>query len=210
MPRRRREYRSEPTTPRGAPADALDYFDAARLCNLLSEREGIPAAELCYQPGNREGVLILKPDYLKRRGYRLPTLPEWEFAARAGTTTDRYFGQKSDFIDSYAWHAANSDQHTQAVGGLRPNDFGLFDVIGNVLEWCSNPKQSPDSKCDFCLAGTQPGLCEAPRAALRGGAFPTQSRAQSVVNKDPRFDMDAVQPHARMVFAGFRLVKNEL
>ena len=147
--RRREEYKTLPETDPKAPADVLSYFDAARFCNWLSQREHIPPDQWCYRPGKEEGTMVLAPDYLKLRGYRLPTVPEWEFAARAGTTTDRYFGQNLAFVADYAWYNANSGFHTQPIGRLRPNDFGLFDVLGNVSEWCRNPTPVPHPKCDI-------------------------------------------------------------
>ena len=125
------------------PADITTYFDAARFCNWLSEREGIPRSEWCYRPGEAKGVWVLVPDYLSRRGYRLPTVQEWEYAARAGTTTDRYFGNDLTHIDDYAWHRENTGPQPEPIGRLRPNDCGLFDAIGNVEELCFNPKPTP-------------------------------------------------------------------
>src|SRR6202035_408342 len=77
-------------------------------------------------------------DYLQRRGYRLPSEAEWEFAARAGAVTSRYFGTSESLLGDYAWHAKTSlNQRLLEVGRLKPNDLGLFDVLGNVKEWCS-------------------------------------------------------------------------
>jgi hypothetical protein len=208
--RRKEVFERLPPTPPDAPADALSYFDAARFCNRLSEREGIPRAEWCYRPGKHEGVMILESDYAKRRGYRLPTLPEWELAARAGSATDRYFGQETTFIDLYVWHSLNSDGHTQPIGRLRPNDFGLFDVIGNVREWSYNPAVPLDPACRICPAGAGPYSCEIPLESLRGGHYRSSPAAQSVMCNRTGITLDAVQPDFRYPFAGFRLVKNEL
>lgn len=67
--------------------------------------------------------------------YRLPSEAEWEYAARAGTTTEWSFGNDESKLGGYAWHSRNSAGDTQVVGRKLPNPFGLFDIHGNVLEW---------------------------------------------------------------------------
>jgi formylglycine-generating enzyme required for sulfatase activity len=73
--------------------------------------------------------------HLERTGYRLPTEPEWEYACRAGAVSSYYFGQSRELLGKYAWYQANSKEHAWSCGSLLPNDLGLFDMLGNELEW---------------------------------------------------------------------------
>jgi formylglycine-generating enzyme required for sulfatase activity len=81
----------------------------------------------------------MKPaqDILQRTGYRLPTETQWEFACRAGSETSRCYGETKTLLRQYArFSAESSDRRAMPVGSLKPNDFGLFDMHGNALEWC--------------------------------------------------------------------------
>jgi serine/threonine protein kinase/formylglycine-generating enzyme required for sulfatase activity len=121
------------------PIAYITWFEAAQYCRWLSEREKIPEHQMCYpslqaiRPGMK-----LPSDFLARTGYRLPTPGEWEYACRAGSTTSRFFGGATEMLAHYGWYSRNSDLHAWPVGQLKPNDFGLFDMYGNVGEWCQD------------------------------------------------------------------------
>jgi formylglycine-generating enzyme required for sulfatase activity/truncated hemoglobin YjbI len=71
-------------------------------------------------------------------GYRLPTEAEWEYACKAGSHTKFFHGNNSNFLEEYAWFGYNSNRTTHPVGTKKPNEFGIFDTLGNVREWCQD------------------------------------------------------------------------
>jgi formylglycine-generating enzyme required for sulfatase activity/tRNA A-37 threonylcarbamoyl transferase component Bud32 len=122
------------------PIIGVDWYVAAAYCNWLSQQEGLPEAEWCYPkgPGKIRPGMVMEEGYLRRKGYRLPTEAEWEYACRAEAVTSRYYGRSEALLGTYAWYQKNAGDRCHPVGRLRPNDLGLFDVLGNVAEWCQD------------------------------------------------------------------------
>jgi formylglycine-generating enzyme required for sulfatase activity len=102
------------------PVEKVSYYDALNYCARLTERE----RQARRLPANWQ--------------YRLPTEAEWEYACRAGSTNFFSFGDSPSEAHHFAWTSENSEGRTHPVGGKRPNSWGLYDVHGNVWEWCSD------------------------------------------------------------------------
>jgi formylglycine-generating enzyme required for sulfatase activity len=116
------------------PVNKLPWDVAAEYCNWLSKQEGL---DPCYEFTKDKGWHP-KPGHLNMTGYRIPTEAEWEYACRAGAVTIRFFGETEELMPEYVWYGKNSADGLKPVGGRMPNDFGLFDMLGNAGEWCEN------------------------------------------------------------------------
>ena len=110
------------------PVEQLRWSDAVRFCNKRSEAEKL---QPCYD------LNTLKCNF-DATGYRLPTEAEWEYACRAGTATAYFFGDTPAKVGDYAWFEKNSGGHPHPVGQKQPNPWGLYDIAGNVWEWCND------------------------------------------------------------------------
>lgn len=110
------------------PVEQVRWSDAVRYCNKRSEAEGL---QPCYNLQTWECNFATN-------GYRLPTEAEWEFACRAGATSEYFFGDSPQRLGEYAWYDKNAGGRPHPVGQKKPNAWGLYDMAGEVWQWCND------------------------------------------------------------------------
>jgi formylglycine-generating enzyme required for sulfatase activity len=154
------------------PIITMSWYTAVAYCNWLSQRDGIPEEQWCYETNARKQVTALKRGYLVLGGYRLPTEAEWEYACRAGAVTSRYYGETEELLEKYAWYAKNARERAWPVGSKKPNDLGLFDMHGNVFTWCQE-QYNPQPQGEQADEDKEGSLSINPQESrvLRGGSF---------------------------------------
>jgi formylglycine-generating enzyme required for sulfatase activity len=154
------------------------------------------------------------------KAYRLPTEAEWEWAARAGTQTPYSFGGDPKQLGDYAWFADNADDSTHPVGKKKPNPWGLYDMYGNVAEWCLDHYR-PDVYASCPLTRLTVGPVELPTAdrwpdAVRGGSWAdAPDRCRSAARRPSHRSWNRRDPErpqsiwwlADADFVGFRVVR---
>ena len=137
-------------------------------------------------------VFIRKANDKFSEHFRLPTEKEWEFAAKGGGQMKESLYAGSNQADEVAWYAENSENRPHPVGMLSPNEMGIYDMSGNIWEWCSNFKTP--YPCDFIGKRFDSRV-------LRGGSFGHSAQSVRVRDRNGR------DPSMRLPTLGFRLAK---
>ena len=160
------------------PVQNVSWFDAVTYLNKLTALEsealvalGETALRACYEESGADVIWVQGCT-----GYRLPTEAEWEYAARAGTTTRWSFGDQEVEIGEYAWYDDNAEGKGWPVGTKRANPWGLYDMHGNVWEWVWDSYDSYQSG--------KVVVSEGDHRALRGGSFGLSPRYLRSANRN--------------------------
>jgi formylglycine-generating enzyme required for sulfatase activity len=177
------------------PVERVRWVEAALYCNARSTLEGL---EPCYN----EDTYVCN---FKATGYRLPTEAEWEYACRANSGGDYAFGTDGRRLSDYAWFRDNSGERTHPVGAKKPNAWGLFDMYGNVGEWCQDVY---DGHYYQSSPGSNPcGPPAGAKRALRGGTWSSsleKCRSSTRTGEEPGSFADACFARPDI---GFRCVR---
>ena len=157
------------------PVNRVTWHEAVEYCKRLTDAKGSAG--------------LLPKGYV----YRLPTEAEWEYACRAGTKGAYSYGDSAEQLSEYGWWAGNSGNQPEPVGKLKPNPWGLYDMHGNLFEWCADAYLAYPGGKAFSTTGKM--------KVLRGGAYYCPS---NILRSACR--AEAQQPDFRWILAGFRVV----
>jgi formylglycine-generating enzyme required for sulfatase activity len=173
------------------------YYVVAKYKPSRFKQEGRPVENVSWDQAVR---FCRKLSEMKEGTYRLPTEAEWEYACRAGSQDRFYFGFDPEYsqIEKYTWYSENSDSATHPVGEKKPNSFGLYDMHGNVSEWCwdwyAADSYSNSKRVD------PPGPQHGKSRVLRGGSWHHKARDCRSASRDD------CEPVYIQNYVGFRVV----
>jgi len=175
------------------PVEKVSWYDAVEFCNKKSDKEGLTRCYICSGKN-------IKCNF-DSNGYRLLAEAEWEYAARGGKKSKCYEYSGSNNINDVAWYSCNSSSKTHPVGTKQANELGIYDISGNVWEWCNDwhdknyyknsPKNNPK--------GPNSGSAR----VLRGGGWYVKAEYCRVANRG------GSNPDSSYISVGFRLARSQ-
>jgi len=186
------------------PADGVTWFSAVEFCNKMSEAESLqPYYSLKAVRRRANGSIeYANVSVLDGDGFRLPTEAEWEYACRAGSITPWCFGDQVLDVGEYAWYYDNSSMESHPVGQRKPNAWGLFDMHGNVMEWCYDWYNELHYQQCAEEEESPTGPAEGTAKVLRGGAWQFGAEATRSAYRNNS------APDAVAGVIGFRICRN--
>ena len=178
------------------PVESVSWFDAVDLCNVLNRKIGLPP--VCDKGYKFIDSIGKKTEIGNVQGFRLPTDAEWEYAAGGGADNRTIFAGTNNKkeLDDYAWYDKNSKEKTHPIGQKKPNQLGLYDMSGNVWEWCYDRYGGYSQQSTINPIGPSNG----PRRVMLGGSWDFNADFSSV---DYPYGNT---PHSKWGHNGFRLL----
>lgn len=190
------EIQDEGWGKKNRPIINVNWYEVINYCNWLSKQKGFPPAY------DRKGNLLdekgnITYDITKVKGFRLPSEAEWEYAARnRGQRSGQEFSGSS-IANMVAWYKSNSDLKTHPVGGKKENELNIFDMSGNVWEWCHDTFENIIKDNLINPLGSKSGQFR----VIRGGSFNLEKELMKTSYRFFHY------PEIRHDYIGFRLAR---